>query len=148
MKTLSVLLAVAALVFVSCSAHQPVVSTVELTPPKTISVQQALVDSEAGWQPFKDDVPLSLMSVALFEGHPDERASLIPDEETEAQGRRISTWQLRDNGERRYWIVCYYDRTKIALAHLIDPGISACVVTSDLTVSVAGRPAILDISFK
>lgn len=49
---------------------------------------------------------------------------------------------------RRYLIACYYDHTQIVLARLIGPEVSSCQVVRDPHITVAGEPAVLEVTFK
>lgn len=137
-----------ALVLVACTGDRPGNFTGQPACPKEISVKQNLLRPQPGWESFEDEEAMQLISVALYEGHPRAKASLIPDEEVEDGSRRVSTWNLAENGKRRYWIACYYHHTRIVLTRMIDSKVSICEVTCDLNLSIAGQPVILDIAFK
>jgi hypothetical protein len=120
----------------------------QLIYPDKISVKQSLVNIEPEWESFEDDIPLQLTSVGIYEGHPKERTSLIPDKEIKINGYSRSIWHLVENGKRNYWIACYYDRTNIVLTRKIDFNISSCEVTYNPDISIAGHPVVLDVNFK
>jgi len=116
--------------------------------PPTISVTQTLSAAVAGWEPFEDETPAQLMSVGVFDGHPRERASLVPDADDEAAGKRTAVWQLSENGRRGYWLVCYYDRSRLALTRALPGEITRVEVTRDPQVTIAGQPEITAITVK
>ncbi|MFH1897932.1 MAG: STY0301 family protein [Candidatus Desantisbacteria bacterium] len=135
-------------ILTSCTGDHPSGSTGQLVCPKVISVKQTLLKRESNWESFEDDLPSRLISVMIYDGHPKERAALVPDQETESNRRLVFTWHLVENGKRRYWTACYYDQTRIVLAHLISSEVSTCEVTCDPYITIAGQPAILDVTFK
>ena len=118
------------------------------TCPPTVAVAQSLSVAAAGWESFEDDSPSQLMSVGVFNGHPLEQASLVPDSDTESAGRRVAVWQLAENGSRRYWLACYYDHSRIALARMLASDITRVEVTRDPQVTIGGQPEITGITFK
>ncbi|HVO74274.1 MAG TPA: STY0301 family protein [Ignavibacteriaceae bacterium] len=120
----------------------------QLVYPDKIIVKQALVNIEPGWESFEDDVRLQLTSIGIFEGHPKEKTSLVPDKEDKFNGYPRSIWYLAENGKRNYWIACYYDRTSIVLTRKIDFNISYCEVIYNSDISIAGHPVVLDVNFK
>ena len=148
MNKLVILIGLSVAALASCADKGPAGSAEQIGCPKAISVKQTLGRVERGWESFEDDTPLRLISVAFYEGHPREKAALAPDEETEVGGRLISTWHLVENGRRHYWMVCYYDHTRIVLTRMIGPEIHTCEVRRDPHVSIAGHPALVDITFK
>lgn len=148
MKGIWIALALVFAVLVSCSGDRAAASSDSLVCPKAIPVQQTLPATEPGWGTFEDDTPAQLMNVALFEGHPKGKASLVPDEEAEADGRAVSRWHLLENGTRRYWIACYYDHSRIGLTRQVPSGAKVCEVTRDLNMSVGGMPVVLGLTCK
>jgi len=143
----------------SCTRGEPVAETKPAPPvdataapsatcPADISVAQSLSAPAGGWDAFEDDSPTQLMSVAVFDGHPREQASLVPDSDTESAGRRVVAWQLPENGTRHYWLACYYDHSRIALTRMLGAGIKGVEVTRDPQVTVGGQPVVTGIAFK
>jgi hypothetical protein len=140
--------AVFATALTSCASSPPVSSLVEPVCPQAISAKQTLSEPVPGWEAMEDDAPLQLANVVLFEGHPREKAALVPDQEVEVDGRQVSTWMLVDNGNLHYWIACRYDHSSIVLTRPIGSGVETCEVTRDLQITIAGQPAIVDIKFR
>src|ERR1051325_5192028 len=83
---------------VSKTAPAPVSAAPSSTCPPTLVAAQTLTGGVAGWEPFEDDTPVQLMSVSVFDGHPRERASLVPDSDTASAGRRGAGWVLPGDG--------------------------------------------------
>jgi hypothetical protein len=154
---LTLCLAVTALSVLSCGRSEPAGAKPQASPssspssstcPSTVSVAQTLAAGVNGWESFEDDTPAQLMSVAVFDGHPRERASLVPDSDTESAGRRLVVWQLAENGTRHYWLACYYDHSRIALTRMLAGTVSRVEVTRDPEVTIGGQPEITGIAFK
>ena len=118
------------------------------TCPPAIPAAQRLSEAVAGWEPFEVDAPIQLMSVGVVDGHPRERASLVPDSDEESAGRRLAVWQLDKNRSRDSWLVCYYDGTRVALTRALARDITRVEVTSDTQVTIAGHPEVTGIAFK
>jgi len=118
------------------------------TCPPAIPVAQTLSEAVGGWEPFEDDTPTQLMSVGVFDGHPREQASLVPDSDEASAGRRTAVWQLDASSSRNYWLVCYYDRSRVALTHALARGITRVEVTRDPQATVGGLPVVTGITLK
>jgi hypothetical protein len=126
---------------ISCRAQNAVC-------PETIQVNQKLENAIPPWEVFQEGVPLQLMSVDFFEGHPNQRASLVPDMQSEKNGRLVGSWRFAPSKARKYWIGCTYDRTNITLTRPLGPEISTCKVTYDKLVNIAGHLAVIEVSCK
>jgi hypothetical protein len=136
----------------SAPASQPAPAPISAEPsstcPPSLVVAQTIAAGVAGWEPFEDDTPIQLMSVGVFDGHPRERASLVPDSDTTSAGRRVAVWKLPENGTRRYWLACYYDRSRIAVTRILAGDIARVEVTRDPQVTIGGQPEVTGIAFK
>ena len=94
--------------------------------PSTITVEQkasAPNDWSLGYA--KDAAELS--SVTIFEGPPEELASLKYDDERTVKDEIIQTWELPAS-KRGYWIVCGYANTTAQLRRKLPDDIRACEV--------------------
>jgi len=91
--------------------------------------------------------PNLLASVTLFDGPPQELASLVPDE-TKVKGRVLASWQLTPNPGRQYWLACGYSGTRITLARALPKDLRTCSVTYDPAVTLDGLPSIERIACK
>ena len=126
----------------------PIAAAPASTCPPTLSVAQTVAGGVAGWEPFEDDTPIQLMSVGVFDGHPRERASLVPDSDTASAGRRVAVWMLPGNGTRHYWLACYYDRSRIAVTRMLAGDITRVEVTRDPQVTIGGQAEVTAIAFR
>ena len=130
------------------AAPAPVSASPSSTCPPTLIASQTLAGGVAGWEPFEDDTPIQLMSVGVFDGPPRERASLVPDSDAAAGGRRVAAWDLRENGKRQYWLACYYDHSRIALTRELSRDVKRVEVARDPGETIGGLPVVTDITFK
>src|ERR1700732_784371 len=81
--------------------------------PPNISVEQkAAAPSE--WSVDYSKAPAALSSATIFEGPPEEQASLKYDDERTTKDEVIQRWKLPAS-DRGYWIVCGYTNTTAQL---------------------------------
>jgi hypothetical protein len=64
--------------------------------------------------------------VEVFDGHPSELASLVPDKDI-ATGRNMATWNFKPGG-RAIWVVCSYRDTIRTVVRELPPAVLHCVV--------------------
>lgn len=63
----------------------------------------------------------------LYDGHPREMASLVPDKTTETRGLLIATWKLAGaEADRGYWVGCAYGNSMTLLTMRLPDTISSC----------------------
>jgi hypothetical protein len=116
--------------------------------PETIVVEQKLAKPLSPWEAFLEDGSYPLMSISFFDGHPQEKASLVPDSEIKRKGKLISTWQFSRENPRGYWIACVYNRTNVMLTRRLVPTTSKCEVTYNPQITVGGHPSLSEIQCK
>ncbi len=112
-----------------------------MTCPPSIAVEQKSNAALEGWEVANDAVPHRLTSVTFFEGHPNEKVSLVNDKEKRTKKEVIQTWQFQ-RASSNYWLRCSYDRTSVSLSKAIPKDAARCVVTLDRFVRVSGLPKI------
>ncbi len=84
----------------------------------------------------KGKVDVHLQSMLLYDGHPREMASLVPDETTEASGRLIATWELRKtSADTSYWVGCAYRNSMTLLTKRLPDTVSICRYTQKMLPS-------------
>ena len=81
--------------------------------PMSISVTQNLAAPATGWTEGRENLPTELAGVTVFDGPPEELASLVPDGDSE-DGNTTEFWTL-DANPRGYWITCHYSSTTVTL---------------------------------
>ena len=107
--------------------------------PQRIKTSQKLYGEADGWResterPFStghwDDVGYSehnLDYVAFFDGVPEERGSLVPDQETPIKkGQWTSTWKIVEPG--KIWFTCQYRGTSVQLSKKLPEYVKTCTV--------------------
>jgi hypothetical protein len=115
--------------FVICGS--PAYAQVECPP--TISVEQKAAASNE-WSVGYSKMPAALSSATIFEGPPEEQASLKYDDERTAKDEIIQTWQLPSSA-RGYWLVCGYANTTAQLRRKLPDDVHACEVVLEKGVS-------------
>jgi hypothetical protein len=110
--------------------------------PAKIDVQrQQLTKPLAGWTAaVNDEARHELWYVTLYDGEPKEKASLVPD----VQSQLKQGWTLARQS-RPYWLECHYTQTTIVLARPLPANLKSCEVTHEASTSVDGQPAIKQI---
>ncbi len=110
--------------------------------PETLpAVDQSLTTVPAGWQAAKQQIPLWLAGITLFDGPVDQNVALAPDERGKAGAKVTDVWDLDASSERLLWMQCNYANTTITLSKLLGMGFRECTATYDPQVRVAGQPA-------
>lgn len=96
-----------------------------------------------GWRTFVDRANFApqLSSVALYDGPPEEMASLVPSEQRDDG----YAWDLAPG--RTHWLVCRYTDAAVQLTRQVPEGAKRCAVQTDLPggVTVAGMPQVLGV---
>jgi hypothetical protein len=117
--------------------------------PETIIIDQQLINPQNSWQHTVRKEAHILQSLEVFDRHPKEKASLIPDEtKTNEKGQMVNVWQLAGNKKDRYWISCSYTHTGNQYIRPLPSNAVSCAVTYDTQVSVNGMLSIISIEFK
>jgi hypothetical protein len=109
--------------------------------PPNISVEQkAAAPNE--WSVDYSKAQAALSSATIFEGPPEELASLKYDDERTTKDEVIQTWELPVS-ERGYWIVCGYTRTTAQLRRKLPGDIRACEVALEKGVTFGDGGAVV-----
>lgn len=98
------------------------------------------------WETILEEAPIQLMSVSIFEGHPKQYATLVPDKEIRKDKKIVNIWQLISSAKEIYWRGCSYDRTSVMLLRPIDANFRTCQITYDPSVSVGSHPSVVEIN--
>lgn len=71
-----------------------------------------------------------LESVMLFDGHPGELASLMPDQSKDSHSESISIWRIETSDAKRgVWIACTYTNTNAIFTMQLPPQLRQCRMT-------------------
>ena len=118
----------------------------ELSCPEIIQVTGALAIPVEGWTEGRADEPHRLAGVTMFDGKPEERASLVGTERIISKTQTGTTWNFAKG--RQYWLTCSYAGTGVVLSTAIPGTIGSCTVTYARNVRVSGLPEIQRIDCK
>lgn len=127
-------------VLVALDPTHALASTVSVQCPERISVEEIAKATYPAWEVTADKgkVDVHLQSMLLYDGHPREMASLVPDRTTEARGLLIATWRLpRAEPARGYWVGCTYRNSMTLLTKRLPDAVSRCRFTQKILRSGA-----------
>ncbi len=97
--------------------------------PQRIETDQTLESDPASWTVGTHQFPSLLKRVHLYDGPPDQLASLVADNKTSTDG--VYVYTLDNENPRNYWIACVYSNTRLTLSTPLPAGITVCRVTAD-----------------
>ncbi|WP_042051538.1 STY0301 family protein [Aeromonas dhakensis] len=118
-------------------------ATLQFDCPATIETRQQLLGTTQGWQAVirnelgEQHQPLRhrLENLALFDGDPDERAQLKPDN---GDSHAIHYWSLDRHNPRPFYLVCHYRETAITLQQALPAGLGYCRVNQPAPYDLRG----------
>ncbi|HDZ8965513.1 STY0301 family protein [Aeromonas dhakensis] len=118
-------------------------ATLQFDCPATIETRQQLLGTTHGWQAVtRNDLgeqhqPLRhrLENLSLFDGDPDERAQLKPDN---GDSHAIHYWSLDRHNPRPFYLVCHYQETGITLQQALPAGLGYCRVNQPASYDLRG----------
>lgn len=99
--------------------------------PSEISASQELASPQEGWRAQRRSGPHRHAHITLYDGVPEDQASLVPDRTLQVKGGELSTWNFGSSSTRRIWIECHYAGTSISLVRELPAGTKTCSVSSD-----------------
>jgi len=109
-------------------------------PPNISVAQKAVAPNEWGVEYSK--APAALSSATIFDGPPEEQASLKYDDEHTTKDEVIQTWELPAS-DRGYWIVCGYTNTTAQLRRKLRNDFRACEVVFEKGVTFGDGGAVV-----
>jgi hypothetical protein len=127
---IALLLAFGATSVYAQAAHAQVVC-----PPSVAVEQKAATPNE--WSVEYSKQPAELAAVTIFDGPPEQMASLKYDDERTTKSEIIQTWKLPPS-DRGYWMVCGYSNTTTLLRRKLPNDVRACEVVFEKGVSFGG----------
>lgn len=118
-------------------------ATLQFDCPATIETRQQLLGTTQGWQAVtrnelgEQHQPLRhrLENLSLFDGDPDERAQLKPDN---GDSHAIHYWSLDRHNPRPFYLVCHYRETAIILQQALPAGLGYCRVNQPAPYDLRG----------
>jgi hypothetical protein len=126
-----------AMVFIATAGVLPSPATgaaVEFACPVRIELRDIASSKLPNWELVEDKgkVERSLESVTLFDGHPDEMASLVPETSKASEGKLYSEWRLFHEPDRPFWIACIYRNSMSMLVRRLPISLKSCRLTQRL----------------
>lgn len=100
--------------------------------PQEIKTTQFLQKKVNGWGEFSDDwnIVHHVNRVTFYAGHPNEHASLAPDNEDTKSNKALWTF-----GKDKIWLVCGYSNTGVQLIQELPAKTKRCTVIYDSNFS-------------
>jgi hypothetical protein len=106
----------------------------EVQCPATIAVDQKITNTPAGWTAGYNGFTNELASLTVYDGPPEEGASLVYSDQKMVADSVTQIWQLAPN-DRGNWITCGYSNTAAQLAQKIPGDVTRCEATFERNVS-------------
>lgn len=100
----------------------------EITCPVSIESVETIASSPLGWQAFSADNAHHFTNVEIFEGHPRERASLVPRDHPAKAGKMVADWQFPREKKYSYWLLCEYYNTNAGYVRELPTSVTTCEV--------------------
>lgn len=112
--------------------------------PLAIDPQPVPVVSPEGWQVSTQATPCRLQTLTVFDGLPQEQASLVPESDQALPGGRgVLTWTLAPVSAAGTWVALSYSCKTLALSRPLPASATGFRVTYDQRTRVEGLPRIV-----
>ena len=125
-------------IFVFCLLMIPAAARAkEYQCPAKIDTAQSLTQSFDGWSSYQDTVNgvQNLKGIQVYDGPPEELASLIPDNEEAGKQEEKSFWTFNVQNGRAIWIACEYYQSTVALTRELPLGVEKCTLIAKDIIS-------------
>jgi len=106
----------------------------ELQCPLAVNVDQKVTGTPSGWTAGYNGYKEELESVTIYDGPPEQGASLVYDDQKTLANTIVQTWNLAPN-DHGYWMTCGYSNTSAQLTQKIPSDATRCEVTLERDVS-------------
>ena len=106
----------------------------ELTCPLQITVDQKASNAPAGWTVGYNGFKNELAGVTIYDGSPDQGASLVYDDQKNTDDTFTQTWKLAPS-PRGYWMACSYSNTSAQVSAKIPADATRCEAVYERNVS-------------
>ena len=122
----------------------------QLSIPRTIETRQEIRNTPPGWLGSIESVPIQVSGITVFDGRPERRVSLAPDDKVRDTGRNtlVHTWRLAPSAIDGSWLAVSYSSTAVVLAMQLAQGITELRATYETLVTVAGLPKIVRVEYR
>jgi hypothetical protein len=134
------------------SAHQTAFSApkewkVFVLPP-AIETKQEVKSAPAGWIVITETVSNRLAGITVFDGRPEQKASLVPDrEDRQKDNRLIVSWRLSPSSAEGIWLALSYSSTSAVLACKLPQGATGLRVIYDTSITIGGMYEIVRVEY-
>ena len=117
------------LVAIAFPSTRVLAASVVLKCPDRIAVKENVKASYPLWEVTDDKgkVDIHLQSMLLYDGHPREMASLVPNQTNVTRGKLVATWTLaKAEADRGYWVGCAYANSMTLLTMRLPDTVLIC----------------------
>jgi hypothetical protein len=112
--------------------------------PLAIEARPAPVSVPEGWQVSAQAAPCRLLTLTVYDGLPQEQASLVPESDQALPGGRgVLSWTLAPVSAAGTWVALGYSCKTLVLSRPLPPGATGLRVSYDLRSRVEGLPRIV-----
>lgn len=101
----------------------------DITCPQTIVTSESALIETPGWEAIGSQQQHPIENAEIYDGHPSELASLVPDTSEDQGSVHLAIWNLAIDRERDTWIGCHYRGSTIMLARKIKGSATRCIFT-------------------
>src|SRR5262249_50955504 len=112
------------------------VAASDLRCPQDISVEQHGTTPAPEWEVSYNGFKNELASITIYEGPPEEGASLVYDDQKTVNNTIVESWKL-SGSKRGYWLKCGYSNTSAEISRKLPSEVNQCVVVLEQNVSFA-----------
>ena len=120
--------------FLALSSFATYAAAADIVCPAEVAVDQRVSAALAGWTAGNNGFKNELAGVTIYDGPPEQGASLVYDDEKTSADTITQTWKLVPSS-RGYWLTCGYSNTSAQLTQKIPTDATRCEVTFERNVS-------------
>lgn len=113
----------------SSAAKEPRPKTIECPSYIVVTTNEVLAEAQTGWKVTPESKRRELDGATLFDGTPEELASLVPWKIKDSAGKSTLGWALDKQNKRDYWLECRYGFSNIKLTRQVPKESSFCVLS-------------------
>jgi hypothetical protein len=115
-----------------------------------IETRQEVTTVPSGWLASTGASPNRIAGITVFDGRPEQKASLAPgsEEKQKGGGKLFVTWQLAPLSTEGAWIAVSYSSTSVMLAKSLPKDATELRVTYDTSVTVDGMHEIARVEYR
>jgi hypothetical protein len=115
--------------------------------PLEISTRQVINSVPEDWSVINDSTSSRLSGVTIYDGFPEENASLVYYKELNKKRTLVLLWTFSGKEKNGIWIVCRYSGTSMQIKKQLPAGIKELRITFDKTIKLCGEPIIQRIEY-